>query len=81
MTRTQISFEEGEYEKARRLAEKKGLSLAELCRRGLREAVAREHAASPGVKKPWMRHAGVLSSGDARASESVDAVVYDRAEP
>jgi hypothetical protein len=81
MIRTQISFETEEYEKARKLAERRGVSLAELCRRGLREAVAREKDASGDPSKPWMRHAGVLASGDDRASESVDAVVYGRAEP
>jgi hypothetical protein len=80
MIRTQISFEAEEYEKARKLAEKRGISLAELCRRGLRDAMAREKQTSGEGTKPWMRHAGTLASGDERASESVDAVVYGRAE-
>jgi hypothetical protein len=81
MTRTQISFEADEYEKARKLAERRGVSLAELCRRGLREVLARERSASVDPAKPWMRHAGTLSSGDSHASESVDTVVYARSEP
>ncbi len=82
MIRTQISFEKAEYEGARRLAARLGLSLAELCRRGLREALAREsHAAGQAPGQPWMRHAGALASGDPGASESIDRVVYDRLEP
>jgi hypothetical protein len=82
MIRTQISFERDEYEKARRVAERRGVSLAELCRRGLRDAVAREKSVSGGsTQQPWMRHAGALASGDARSSESFDAVLYGRAEP
>jgi hypothetical protein len=79
--RTQISFHREEYEKARTLAARRGVSLAELCRHGLREAAARESLASGDRRRPWMRHAGTLSSGDERASESFDAVVYDRLEP
>jgi hypothetical protein len=81
MVRTQISFEADEYEKARRAAEKRGVSLAELCRRGLRDALTREAWGAADSRKPWMRHAGALASGDPRASESVDAVVYARLEP
>ena len=81
MVRTQISFDSEEYERARTLAKKRGISLAELCRRGLREAAARENRASSDPRKPWMRHAGTLASGDERASESVDTIVYDRLEP
>jgi hypothetical protein len=81
MVRTQISFERDEYERAQRLAARRGLSLAELCRRGLRDAVAREQLAAGREAQPWMRHAGTLASGDERASESVDRVVYDRSEP
>lgn len=80
MLRTQISFDPDEYEAARRIAARRGLSLAELCRRGLREALAKEKAAH-GRGQPWMRHAGTLASGDERASESIDSVVYGRAEP
>jgi hypothetical protein len=82
MVRTQISFEKEEYERAQRLAARRGLSLAELCRRGLREALGREgEMAGHAPKQPWMRHAGALTSGDPGASESVDRVVYDRLEP
>jgi hypothetical protein len=81
MVRTQISFEPEEYEAARRVAAARGISLAELCRRGLREAVGREGIRAGRTRAPWMRHAGALASGDALASETVDAVVYGRAQP
>jgi hypothetical protein len=80
MVRTQISFEPEEYERAQRLAADRGMSLAELCRRGLREALDRESVAGRG-RKPWMRYAGTLASDDESASESVDRVVYGRLEP
>jgi hypothetical protein len=81
MVRTQISFVAKEYASARRVAERCGVSLAELCRRGVREAVLREEHRGGEAGKPWMRHAGAFASGDARASESVDAVVYGRVAP
>jgi hypothetical protein len=83
MVRTQISFERNEYRRAQRVAARRGVSLAELCRRGLREAIERENGAAGADSRgrPWMRHAGALSSGDPHASESVDTVVSGRSEP
>jgi hypothetical protein len=72
MIRTQISLSEQEYEAAKREAERLGISLAELLRRSLRSIVPPEAGA------PWMRYAGMVSSGDSRASQSVDDVVYGR---
>ena len=76
MVRTQISFDEELYRRAKRIARRRGVSLAELCRQGLTEVLAREPSSMP-----WMRHAGALASGDDHASDSVDAIVYGRAEP
>ena len=76
MVRTQISFDESLYEVARREAKRQGISLAEMCRRALRSAIAQVP-----TDAPWMRYAGTLASGDPNASESVDAVVYGREEP
>lgn len=76
MIRTQISFERDLYRRAQKLARQKHISLAELCRRGVRGEVAREESSMP-----WMRFAGVVASGDPRASRSVDDVVYGREEP
>lgn len=75
MIRTQISVDSELYERARQVAKRKGISLAELCRRGLEEIVAREPS-----DKPWMAFSG-LFEGDDGGSESVDEVVYGREAP
>lgn len=75
MIRTQISVDEALYSRAKDVARRMGISLAELCRRGLEEAVARQPS-----DKPWMAYAGVVE-GRLDDSGSVDEVVYGRAEP
>ena len=75
MIRTQISVDEQLYKRAKRLARLQGISLAELCRRSLEEAVAREPSG-----KPWMVYAGVVE-GDEEDSATVDDVVYGRGAP
>jgi hypothetical protein len=75
MIRTQISVDAALYAKAKQIAKRQGISLAELCRRSLENAVARE----PG-DKPWMKYAGVFE-GEADDSGSVDDVVYGRDRP
>lgn len=75
MIRTQISVDEELYKKAKELARRQGISLAELCRRSLREAVASQPA-----DKPWMVYSGIFE-GDASDSASVDEVVYGREAP
>lgn len=74
--RTQISLDEDAYRKAKQEARRQGISLAEFLRRAVRLALPPR-----GGDRPWMRHAGVLASGDPDASESVDAVVYGRPLP
>ncbi len=69
MIRTQISLSEEEYEAAKREAERLGISLAELVRRSLRHLLPTDH------ERPWMRYAGMLESGDAGASHTVDELV------
>lgn len=76
MVRTQISIDRDLYDEARLHAKKLGVSVAELCRRGLRGIVAGERES-----RPWMKYVGCVSSGDADASSSVDDVVYNRPEP
>ena len=76
MIRTQIFFERSLYRRAQSAAKLGRVSLAELCRRGLRAELARE-----GGDQPWMRFAGMFASGDAEASRSIDDVVYGRTEP
>jgi hypothetical protein len=75
MIRTQISVDKDLYLRAKEVARRRGISLAELCRRSLEEVVAREP-----TKKPWMVYAGILE-GRGEDSSSVDSVVYDREAP
>ena len=75
MIRTQISVDEETYRRAKEVARRKRISLAELCRRSLQEAVAREPS-----QKPWMAFAGILE-GNKEDSTTVDSVVYGRERP
>jgi hypothetical protein len=77
MIRTQISLDERAYHDAKAEASLQGVSLAEFLRRAVAAALSRRH----GEKRPWMRHAGTLASGDRRASRTVDEVVYGRGRP
>lgn len=77
MVRTQISLDESAYRDAKAEAERQGISLAEFLRRAVATSLGPRHAAT----RPWMRHAGALSSGDPGASLSVDDVVYGRGRP
>ena len=70
MIRTQISLSPVEYQAAKREASRLGISLAELLRRSLRSILPVDESA------PWMRYAGMVESGDARASQDLDDVVY-----
>ncbi|HYL04743.1 MAG TPA: CopG family transcriptional regulator [Thermoanaerobaculia bacterium] len=70
MVRTQVSLSEAEYGAAKREAKRLGISLAELLRRSLRGLLPVDES------KPWMRYAGMVESGDPRASRRIDDVVY-----
>ena len=70
MIRTQISLSEQEYRAAKREATRLGISLAELLRRSLRTILPAD------ASKPWMRYAGMIETGDPRASQKIDDVVY-----
>lgn len=70
MIRTQISLSEREYDAAKREARRLGISLAELLRRSLRTILPADDS------KPWMRYAGMIETGDPRASQKIDDVVY-----
>jgi hypothetical protein len=74
MIRTQISLSELEYEAAKQEARRLGISLAELLRRSLRSILPVDES------QPWMRYAGMVESGDANSSRSVDDVVYGQEE-
>ena len=73
--RTHISVNQDLYERAKNLAKRQGISLAELCRRSLEETVHRQSG-----DKPWMAYAGSVD-GDETDSSTVDEVVYGRAAP
>jgi hypothetical protein len=75
MIRTQISFDKALYERAKRAAKRRGVSLAELCRRSVAEVVARDD-----VQHPWMNYIGTVD-GEPDDSTSVDEVVYGRDAP
>lgn len=76
MLRTQISLDPEMYKRVKAEARKRGVPVAELMRR----ALAVEVSPAP-LERPWMRHAGVVASGDPGASRSVDDVVYRRGRP
>ena len=75
MVRTQISVDAELYTRAKMVARREGISLAELCRRSLETAVA----AQP-TGKPWMKYAGIVE-GRPDDSSTVDDVVYGRDRP
>lgn len=75
MVRTQISFDEALYARAKEVAEQQGISLSELCRRGVAELIARAPS-----DRPWMAFAGMFS-GEPSDSSTVDQVVYGRDKP
>jgi hypothetical protein len=75
MIRTQISVDENLYQRAKDVARRRGISLAELVRRGLELVVAAEPS-----DRPWMAYAGIFD-GSERDSASVDEVVYGRDTP
>ena len=70
MIRTQISLSRPEYHAAKREAARLGISLAELLRRSLRSILPSDDS------KPWMRYAGMIETGDPKASQKIDDVVY-----
>lgn len=70
MMRTQVSLSRHDYAAAKREARRLGISLAELLRRSLRTMLPADES------KPWMRYAGMIETGDPKASQSIDDVVY-----
>lgn len=76
MVRTQISFERDLYAQAKRAAKRRGVSLAELCRLGLRHMLSQEPSHAP-----WMKYVGAFTSDNDTTSESIDEVVYGRETP
>ena len=77
MILTQISLDEPAYKEAKAEASRLGVSLAEFLRRAVASALAGRRTDA----RPWMRHAGMVASGDPDASVTVDEVVYGRGKP
>lgn len=59
-----------EYAAAKAEAARLGISLAELLRRSLR------HILPADERRPWMRYAGMVESGERDASQKIDEIVY-----
>lgn len=70
MIRTQVSLDAHEYDLAKKQAASLGISVAEFIRRAVREQLP------VSDEKPWMKYAGLVESGDPRASQSIDELVY-----
>jgi hypothetical protein len=70
MIRTQVSLDAADYELVKRQSRVLGISIAEVIRRAVRDALPSNEGGS------WMRFAGFVESGDAQSSQTVDEVVY-----
>ena len=70
MIRTLVTLEETEYELAKKEAKTLGISMAEFVRRAIRESLP------VSGNQPWMRYAGMVESGNAQSSQSIDELVY-----
>lgn len=70
MIRTQVSLENREYMLAKKEAKALGISVAEFVRRAVSDKLP------PSGQPPWMRYAGMVESGDAQSSLSIDEIVY-----
>ena len=70
MIRTQVSLDEKEYALAKAEARSLGISVAELVRRAVRDALP------PGTGGAWMKFAGFVESGNPNSSQSIDDIVY-----
>ena len=79
MITTRITLDPDLYDHASEVARRRGISLAEFCRRVLRDAVARcpEAASRSPLDRPWMAYLGTIE-GRAQDSRTVDEVVYGR---
>jgi hypothetical protein len=72
MIRTQVSLDPQEYALVKREAKALGISIAEFVRRAIRLGLPPRGR----TRAPWMRYAGLVESGNARSSQTVDEVVY-----
>jgi hypothetical protein len=77
MVRTQVSFDPSMFTRAKAEARRRGISLAELVRRAMAQALGKP---ANETQKPWMRYAGIITGGhsDDSKNENIDAMVYGR---
>ena len=75
MLRTQVSLEERDYRLAKKEAAGMGISVAEYVRRAIRNALPPSRRRG---QPPWMRYAGLVESGNAQSSQSIDEIIYGR---
>lgn len=72
MKRTQICFSNEQYEAAKRIAEKRGISMAQY----MRDAVERDAAAESSYDDPLADIIGMVKDADPNASEKLDEMIY-----
>jgi hypothetical protein len=70
MIRISVRFDLQEHSRAQEEAEALGISVAEFVRRAVRDKLR------ISCDQPWMRYAGMVESGDAHSSTSIDEIVY-----
>jgi hypothetical protein len=70
MTRTQVSLPADEYELLKQQARALGISIAEVIRRAVCDALPH------GEGGAWMRFVGLIESGNPKSSQSIDWIVY-----
>jgi hypothetical protein len=70
MIRTQISLSQFDYNLAKKEAQSRGVSLAELFRQGLKSMLPQKS------DKTWMKYVGMVQSGNPASSTQIDDIVY-----
>ena len=70
MIRIQVRLDASEYKRLKDQASALGISIAEVIRRAVRDALPYDTGGA------WMRFAGFVESGDPKSSQSVDNIVY-----
>ncbi len=70
MIRTQVSLPADEYELVKQQARSLGISVAEVIRRAVRDALPHAEGGA------WMRFAGFVESGNPQSSQSLDEIIY-----
>ena len=70
MIRTQVSLDDKEYKLVKDQARAMGISIAEVIRRAIRDALPADE------KAPWMAYAGLVETGDSESSQNIDEIIY-----